>query len=262
MFLFVFYFAAQSLGARLVVLALLVAQIVQIVRMLQNRATGYILKLETVGAVRGVITSRDRDEVNALARRVAEAINNPPTTAKEFVVYGDLVQQTGNNNVATQVRWSPCRITRASTIIQQGDGNTANQINGSVGRVDDPVADHEAMTKFPHAAAGSLPALEASTLVARADAMRMLEAIGADVDDETPGRARRREMAAALRRIIEGAAGSVLAAGLLDNPATSAGSRHVDVHRPPPSGTGRDTAAPRRSPAPPTVGARARGSSG
>ena len=42
MFLFVFYFAAQSLGARLWS-SPLVAQIVQIVRMLQNRATGYFL---------------------------------------------------------------------------------------------------------------------------------------------------------------------------------------------------------------------------
>ena len=76
-----------------------------------------------------MITSRDRDEVNALARRVAEAINNPPTTAKEFVVYGDLVQQTGNNNVATgQV--SRMQDHSRFTIIQQGDGNTANQING------------------------------------------------------------------------------------------------------------------------------------
>jgi len=81
-----------------------VAQVVQIVRMLQHRATGYMLKLEMMGTVTGVITSRDPDEMHALARRVAEAINNPPTTMKELIIYGDLVQQTGNNNVATQVR--------------------------------------------------------------------------------------------------------------------------------------------------------------
>lgn len=102
--LFVAYAALNSPVIRLALLAALVAQIVEIVRMLQNRATGYMLKLETAGSVTGVITSRDPDEVNKLARRVAEAINNPPTKAMEFIVHGDLVQQTGNNNVATQVK--------------------------------------------------------------------------------------------------------------------------------------------------------------
>jgi hypothetical protein len=103
-FIFVAYVVLSSPVARLVLLAAFVAQVVEIVRMLQNRSTGYMLKLETAGSVTGVITSQDPDEVNKLARRVAEAINNPPTTAKEFVIYGDLVQQTGNNNVATQVK--------------------------------------------------------------------------------------------------------------------------------------------------------------
>jgi hypothetical protein len=100
------------------------------------------------------------------------------------------------------------------TIVQQGDGNTANQINGSVGRLHDPVADYEAMTKFVKAAAGSLAALDLPPAV-HGDATRMLEAMGSDAVDDAPGRARRREMAAALRRIVEGAAGSALGAALL-----------------------------------------------
>jgi hypothetical protein len=100
------------------------------------------------------------------------------------------------------------------TIVQQGDGNTANQINGSVGHLHDPVADYEAMTKFINATAGSLAALDLPPAM-HGDAKRMLEAMGADDADDAPGRARRREMAAALRRIVEGAVGSVLGAGLL-----------------------------------------------
>jgi len=101
------------------------------------------------------------------------------------------------------------------TIVQHGDGNTANQINGSVGRLHDPLADYEAMTKFINAVAGSLAALDLPMAV-RDDAIRVLEAIDADIDDDAPGRVRRRELAAALRRIVEGAAGSALGAGLLE----------------------------------------------
>ena len=82
----------------------LIATVVQIVKLKRDRATGYILKLETAGKVTGVITSRDPEAINNLALEVAKAINNPPTTAQEYIIYGDLVQQTGNNNVATQVR--------------------------------------------------------------------------------------------------------------------------------------------------------------
>lgn len=82
----------------------LIGTVVQIVKLKRDRATGYVLKLETAGKITGVITSRDPEAINDLAQEVAEAINNPPATAQKYVIYGDLVQQTGNNNVATQVR--------------------------------------------------------------------------------------------------------------------------------------------------------------
>lgn len=83
--------------------AALIATVVQIVKLTRDKATGYMLKLETAGKITGVITSRDLDAINDLARKIAEAINNPSTTAEKYVIYGDLVQQTGNHNVATQV---------------------------------------------------------------------------------------------------------------------------------------------------------------
>jgi hypothetical protein len=49
-----------------------------------------------------VITSRDPEAINEPAREIAKEINNP--AAQKYVIYSDLVQQTGNNNVATQVR--------------------------------------------------------------------------------------------------------------------------------------------------------------
>lgn len=103
------------------------------------------------------------------------------------------------------------------TIIQQGDGNTANQVNRSSGRLSDPVADHEAMVKFLKATAGSLAALELPT-TAQAEAVRTLDAIEATHDagpDDTSSRTRRRELAASLWRIVEGAAGSAIGAALL-----------------------------------------------
>jgi MoxR-like ATPase len=100
------------------------------------------------------------------------------------------------------------------TIIQQGDGNRAHQVNGPVGRLDDPVADRESMITFLDAATGSLAALELSS-EARAEALRTVEKLAAEDGDDGPARDRRRALAASLWRIVEGAAGSALGAALV-----------------------------------------------
>lgn len=100
------------------------------------------------------------------------------------------------------------------TIIQQGDGNAAYQVNGSMSRVEDPVADLAAMVKFVDAAAGSLAALDLSPDT-REQAVRAVAALQAEEADDGPARERRREVAASLWRIVEGAAGSALGAALL-----------------------------------------------
>jgi hypothetical protein len=100
------------------------------------------------------------------------------------------------------------------TIIQQGDGNSANQVNGPVDRLRDLAADREAMTKFVSAAAGSLAALDLSP-GARHEAVRMLGALETEEGDDGSAHARRRELAASLWRIVEGAAGSALGSALL-----------------------------------------------
>lgn len=95
------------------------------------------------------------------------------------------------------------------TIVQQGDGNVAHQVNGPAGRLDDPVADREAMARFVAAAVGALGALDLSPRV-RAEALETAEALDAEASGE-----RRRALAASLWRIVEGAAGSALGAALL-----------------------------------------------
>lgn len=103
------------------------------------------------------------------------------------------------------------------TIIQHGDGNVANQVNRSPGRLQDPVADHEAMVTFLNATAGSLPAL-ALPPAAQAAAAETLDAIAAIEDtgpEDTASRSRRRELAASVWRVVEGAAGSALGSALL-----------------------------------------------
>jgi hypothetical protein len=93
------------IGVRLVALGILLATVAQIVFMLRGRATGYVLTLETVsGAAADVIVSRDPEAVYGVAQAIGDAINNPPKTVEQYVIHGDLVQQIGNNNVATQVR--------------------------------------------------------------------------------------------------------------------------------------------------------------
>jgi hypothetical protein len=99
------------------------------------------------------------------------------------------------------------------TIIQQGDGNRAHQVNGPVGRLDDPVADREAMIRFIDAATGSLAALELSPQ-ARAEALRTIEQLDAEDGDDGSTSDRRRALAASLWRIVEGTAGSALGAAL------------------------------------------------
>jgi len=101
------------------------------------------------------------------------------------------------------------------TIIQQGDGNAAYQVNGPMARGQDLVADQEAMIKFIDAAAGALAALDLSA-EAREDAVRTVEALHAEESGEGSASEERREVAASLWRIVEGAAGSALGAALLD----------------------------------------------
>jgi hypothetical protein len=97
--------AGVSIGVRLVALGILLGTVAQILQMLRNRATGYALTLETVfGAAPDVLFSRDAEAVHGLADAIGDAINHPPTTVEQYVVHGDLVQQTGNGNVAVQVR--------------------------------------------------------------------------------------------------------------------------------------------------------------
>jgi hypothetical protein len=100
------------------------------------------------------------------------------------------------------------------TIIQQGDGNTAQQVNGPAVPLGDPVADREAMAKFIAAASGALAALDLSP-EAREEAERAVAAMGEEAADDTLAQERRRVAAAALWRVVEGAAGNALGAALL-----------------------------------------------
>lgn len=100
------------------------------------------------------------------------------------------------------------------TVVVQGDHNTTTQINAPVGRIEDPVADLAAMTKFLKAATGSLAALDLPP-TAHQEAVRALDAITAEPADDAPARARRRERVAALWRVLEGAAGNALGTALI-----------------------------------------------
>jgi hypothetical protein len=91
------------------------------------------------------------------------------------------------------------------TIVQHGDDNSAVQINGPVGSA----GDLEAMAKFIDASLGALAALELSPT-----AREQAAAIGAALRDEAE-HGRRRELAASLWRIVEGAAGSALGGALI-----------------------------------------------
>jgi hypothetical protein len=98
-----FTVAQDPIAIRLVALGVLIGTIGVIVRMLQGRAIGYRLTLETPYGAE-IIETRDPGPLHELADAIGAAINNPPTTTEQYVIHGDLVQQTGNNNVAVQVR--------------------------------------------------------------------------------------------------------------------------------------------------------------
>jgi hypothetical protein len=88
---------------RLVAFLVLLGTIGVIVNMLRGRGTGYRLTLETAFGAE-IIETRDPAPLHELADAIGAAINNPPKTVAQYVIHGDLVQQTGNNNVAVQVR--------------------------------------------------------------------------------------------------------------------------------------------------------------
>jgi hypothetical protein len=92
-----------SLGVRLAAIGILLGTIGNIVTMLQGRAIGYRLTLETAFGAE-ILESRDPDALYDLEERIGAAINNPPKTIEQYVIHGDLIQQTGEGNVAIQVR--------------------------------------------------------------------------------------------------------------------------------------------------------------
>jgi hypothetical protein len=92
-----------SLLEGILILAAVVV-IVQIVRKLRKRATGYILQLETSGAVTGVLASRDPGAIRGLAKLVADATNNPPANAiHTYVNQGTIINQRGDRNIGQQM---------------------------------------------------------------------------------------------------------------------------------------------------------------
>jgi hypothetical protein len=103
---------------------------------------------------------------------------------------------------------------RHTVVVTGNNNNTTTTINASIGRIQDPVADLEAMTKFLAAAGGSLAALDLPP-AAHGEAVSALDAIAAESADDAPAGARRRERAAALWRILEGAAGNALGTALI-----------------------------------------------
>lgn len=95
--------AKNPIGIRLIALLVLIGTVGVIVDMLKSRAIGYRLTLETAFGVE-MIETRDPAPLHQLAAAIRAAINNPPKTVEQYVIHGDLVQQTGDNNVAVQVR--------------------------------------------------------------------------------------------------------------------------------------------------------------
>jgi hypothetical protein len=92
-----------SIELRLVAIAILLGTVGNIVTVLGGRATGYRLTLETAFGAE-ILESRDLDALYALEEGIGAAINHPPTTVEQYVIHGDLIQQTGEGNVAIQVR--------------------------------------------------------------------------------------------------------------------------------------------------------------
>jgi hypothetical protein len=65
-------------------LVVLGATIVQIVRMLKQKRTEYVLRLESAGVVRGVLASNDSAKIEEIVAMISEAIRNPPVTAQHL----------------------------------------------------------------------------------------------------------------------------------------------------------------------------------
>lgn len=98
-----FALAEDPVAIRLAAFLILVVTIAVIVRMVRGRGTGYRLTLKTASGAE-IIETRDPAPLYELAEAIGAAINHPPKTVAQYVIHGDLVQQTGNNNVAVQVR--------------------------------------------------------------------------------------------------------------------------------------------------------------
>jgi hypothetical protein len=77
--------AGSSSSAVLAIgLVVLIATILQIVRMLKKKRTEYVLRLESAGVVRGVLASEDSSTIEQIVQAISEAIRNPPVTEKHL----------------------------------------------------------------------------------------------------------------------------------------------------------------------------------
>jgi hypothetical protein len=75
----------KSSGAILAIgVIALIVTIVQIVRMINNKRTEYVLRMESAGVVRGVLASEDSGKIEEIVRLVTEAIRNPPVTEQHL----------------------------------------------------------------------------------------------------------------------------------------------------------------------------------
>jgi hypothetical protein len=87
------------------VLALAVAKIIQLVALMNS--TFHELSIDTSGASRTALISKDQAVVQELVARITDAINNPMAEFQMQVVnhhVGDVINQHGNHNTGKVVR--------------------------------------------------------------------------------------------------------------------------------------------------------------